>query len=251
MNKSIFIIAGALLTTGAYATVINAVNSIDTFINSGNAANKDKANNGDFQVSALGTTNQAWLKFDGAALKSQVAGGTITGIGLTFSVADAVNNSDIVFTFNSNAAWTSPASTLTNQNAATTPYLTWNDSGQAGSTNGRFLGTTSGLGTYSIALRSDVVNTTQTFNFSSITAISDAIAAGTDFTIFLKTGPNTPSGRLTMVTSEGQQPYIDNGFADAVPATLQLQVAAVPEPASMAVLGLGVLGVIRRRKSAK
>ena len=63
-----------------------------------------------------------------------------------------MNNSTIEFYFNSNAAWHHPRHRRRSPtaNAATTPNLTYNDSGQPGATNGRFLGTTSLLSTLAI-----------------------------------------------------------------------------------------------------
>jgi hypothetical protein len=67
---------------------------------------------------------------------------------------------------------------------------------------------------------------------------------------FYGAGPVAPGGKVTLRLSQSLG-YSVAGGASYGPDRLGSVFAPVPEPASMSILGLGVLGLIRRRRSVK
>jgi hypothetical protein len=252
MNKIILCGLFAASAMAAHADPFTVATSGDTLINNAGTSNPNKAFGGDLSGTA-NSTSQMWLKFSGAALQSAIGSGTLTSLGLQLSVSEANDNSQISFYFNSNATWQTDGAAHTNQNAATTTYLTYNNSGQPGATNSRFLGTTTQIGSMTIPTRAGVLLTNQMVSLTLAPELLTAINNGTDFTIFAVSSnfnTTTTNGRLSAVFTEGVSAFqTGGGFPSAAAPMLVGNVSTVPEPATMCVIGLGVVALAKRRRS--
>lgn len=251
MNKIILCGLLTAVAMAANADLITVANSGDTLINNAGATNPNKAFGGDLSGTS-NSTSQMWLKFSGAAIQSAIGSGTLTSLGLQLSVSEANDNSQISFFFNSNGTWQTDGAGHTGLNATTTPYLTYNNSGQPGATNSRFLGTTTQIGSMTIPTRTGVLLTNQTVSLTLAPELLSAISSGTDFTIFAVSSnfnTTTTNGRLSAVYSEGVNAFrTTGGFPTADAPMLVGNVSTVPEPASMSAIGLGIAALIKRRR---
>src|SRR5262249_55854874 len=114
--------------------------------------------------------------------------------------------------------------------------------------NSRFLGTHAEVGSFTAMAA--MANTNQTVNLSLNSDMLAAINSGADFSIYLVTdhfAGTTQTQRLTIYSQEGI-PSVTGFSGTAAPATLIANFQAVPEPTTIAAIGLGLIAVVRRRR---
>lgn len=238
---SILVFAFAAVSA-AQAVPFSSVTSLDTSVNSA-AANVNKAY-GTAVTLTTNITTSDFFKFSGSTF-SGLSGKNITSLKASFfpTVLDA--NTTVSFYYSSNATWLEANSTAgapQDAGSVTTPYLTFNNAGLAGSANSRFNANSTLLGSVTYATSAGILNTTQSVNLTLAPSIINAIKAGSDFTIYSV----FTSGRMSVISKEGT---VAAGHpAGATAFTLSGTAEAVPEPATMAALGLGAVALLKRRR---
>lgn len=241
---SVLVIAIAV-ASAAQAVPFSAVTSLDTFVNS-SAANVNKAYGTNNSITSNSSSSD-FYKFAGSDF-SGLSNKTITSLTASFFPTVVDPNTTVSFYFSTNSAWqeltVAGAVSGVNQDAGsvTTPYLTFNDAGLTGSANSRFNAGSTLLGSVTYASNAGVLNTTQSVALSLAPSLINAIKTGTSFSIYSV----ATSGRMTVITKEGT---VATGHpAGATAFTLSGQAQPVPEPASIAALGLGAVALLKRRR---
>ena len=85
----------------------------------------------------------------------------------------------------------------------------------------------------------DGICSLEAYNAANVLVDVDSLAYGTSAT---PAGPLSVSGSIAYVLAKGSGPFPNSIFWDNVETT------AVPEPATMAALGLGVAALLRKRR---
>lgn len=180
-----------------------------------------------------------------------LSGTNFTGLKITIYVWGTVNTGTV-------SAATPAFSNLLNTYTATSTG-TYNtgfyypfDSGEPGTTPGFTLGTPLAITSNQIGVTCAYQGTTDGVNYSSVNSLTSLITTGTPATV----GSNVFNGFYRNANSE-----TDGNFTSTLRSfgltnqSMALRVfgtaAAVPEPASMSILGLGALALIRRRRSKR
>jgi hypothetical protein len=230
MNKSLLTLALIAIAGSVVAsTTLNAthdyvVETTGTFSQDGSFLN--------FGVAGGSFKSFAALDFDATALAPSTV--TSATLNLTESVFGSTSPNFITI-------WAVTNNTVDLSKPANGATGIVYDTTVVGGLNGQ-LGTATQLGTLNFTSTS---TTTPTNQVDSI-----ALTGLSALTALVNSGAHNV--RIVLTSNEtGEATFAAAGTTTSTPPQLVLNTQAVPEPASMAVLGLGVVALVRRRKASK